>query len=125
MLLLACGSRSIRSVLRPRIARAAARFTAVVVLSDASLLIGDGHDLRARPETRSREAVSLQATRLVGLSRMAGDWDTRSQFRERRCAHCRDGPKSYQPTGTLGPSRFLSLPLNRPSILHVVSMWFA
>src|SRR5688500_17507710 len=32
MLLLACGSRSMRSVLRPRIASAAERFTAVVVL---------------------------------------------------------------------------------------------
>ena len=31
MLLLACGSRSIRSVFLPRIASAAARFTAVVV----------------------------------------------------------------------------------------------
>ena len=32
MLLLACGSRSMRSVFRPRIAKTAARFTAVVVL---------------------------------------------------------------------------------------------
>ncbi len=52
MLLLACGSRSMSSVFRPRMASAAARLTAVVVLPTPPFWLAMATIMRLKPETQ-------------------------------------------------------------------------